>query len=47
MYIVIIGAGIIGLSLARELSLRGQKDITIIEKEKAKIAYHQSSRIAV
>ena len=43
MHIVIIGAGIIGLSLARELSLRGQKDITIIEKE-SKIAYHQSSR---
>ena len=33
MHIVIIGAGIIGLSLARELSLRGRKDITIIEKE--------------
>ena len=32
--ILIIGAGIIGLSIARELSKRGAKDIVVLEKEK-------------
>ena len=41
--IVIIGAGIVGLSIARELSKNGQKNITVIEKE-SNIAVHQSSR---
>ena len=33
MHIVVVGAGIIGLSIARELSLRGQKDIHNFEKK--------------
>ncbi len=41
--IVIIGAGILGLAIARELSIRGKKEITLLEKE-SKIAMHQSSR---
>ena len=41
--IVIIGAGIVGLAIARELSKNGQKSITILEKE-SDIAVHQSSR---
>ena len=41
--IVIIGAGILGLAIARELSMRGKKEITLLEKE-SKIATHQSSR---
>ncbi len=41
--IVIIGAGIIGLSLAREFLRRGHKKVLILEKEK-EIALHQSSR---
>lgn len=41
--IVIIGAGIVGLAVARELSINGHRDITIIEKE-SNIATHQSSR---
>jgi len=31
--ILVCGGGIIGLTLARELSRRGYRDITIIEKE--------------
>ena len=41
--IVIIGAGIIGLSLALELLKRGNKKVLLIEKEN-QIASHQSSR---
>ena len=41
--IIIIGAGILGLSIARELSIRGHRRITILEKE-SNIATHQSSR---
>ena len=41
--IVIIGGGIVGLAIARELSLKGKKRITIIEKE-SEIATHQSAR---
>lgn len=41
--IVIIGAGIVGLAIARELARKGHKRIEILEKE-AEIASHQSSR---
>ncbi len=41
--IVIIGAGIIGLSLALELLKRGNKKVLLLEKEN-EIAKHQSSR---
>tara|TARA_B100000212_G_scaffold285284_1_gene225752 strand:+ start:5669 stop:6862 length:1194 start_codon:yes stop_codon:yes gene_type:complete len=41
--IIIIGAGIVGLAICRELLLSGFKKVTIIEKEKS-IASHQSSR---
>ena len=43
MKIIILGGGIVGLAIARELSLRGYIDITVIEKE-AECASHQSSR---
>ena len=41
--IIIIGGGIVGLAIARELSLKGYKNLTILEKE-SNIAVHQSSR---
>ena len=41
--IIIIGAGIVGLAICRELLIRGYKNVSIIDKEK-KIASHQSSR---
>ena len=41
--IIIIGGGIIGLAIARQLGLKGYKDITILEKESS-IVEHQSSR---
>tara|TARA_B100000963_G_scaffold362020_1_gene402144 strand:- start:11069 stop:12262 length:1194 start_codon:yes stop_codon:yes gene_type:complete len=41
--IIIIGAGIVGLAICRELLLKGYKKVTIIDKEKS-IASHQSSR---
>ncbi len=41
--IIVIGAGIVGLAISRELLMRGYKDVTIIEKEN-QIASHQSSR---
>src|SRR5882724_12051858 len=41
--ILIIGAGIIGLSIARELSKRGAKDIVVLEKEKT-LGEHASGR---
>ena len=43
MKITIIGGGIVGLSIARSLLLKGYKKVTIIEKDKD-IANHQSSR---
>ena len=41
--IAIIGAGIIGLTLARELSKLSDTKITILEKEK-KLGVHASGR---
>ncbi len=41
--IIIIGGGIVGLSIARQLSLKGYKNLTILEKEST-VAEHQSSR---
>jgi len=41
--IIIIGAGLVGLSLAREFLKRGYKKVLLIEKEN-EIAKHQSSR---
>ena len=41
--ILIIGGGILGLSIARKFLLEGYKNIIILEKEKY-IACHQSSR---
>lgn len=41
--IIIIGGGILGLSITRKLLKEGYKNITILEKEKS-IANHQSSR---
>ena len=43
MRIQIIGAGIVGLSIARSLMLKGYKNVQVIEKEND-IANHQSSR---
>ena len=43
MKIQIIGGGIIGLSIARSLLLRGYKNVEVLEKEND-IAKHQSSR---
>ena len=43
MKITIIGGGIVGLSIARSLLLKGYKKVTIIEKDKD-TANHQSSR---
>ena len=41
--IIVIGGGILGLSIARRLVMKGYKNLIIIEKEKS-IANHQSSR---
>ena len=41
--IIVIGGGILGLSIARQLLIEGYKNITILEKEKT-LANHQSSR---
>ena len=43
MRIQIIGGGIVGLSIARSLLLKGYKNVEVIEKE-SEIAKHQSSR---
>ncbi len=40
---IIIGAGIVGLTIARELFLRGHKDILILEKE-VQIGMHTSGK---
>ncbi len=40
---IIIGGGIVGLTLARELSVRGNKKIAILEKEE-KLGVHSSGR---
>ena len=41
--IIIVGGGIVGLAIGRELLLKGCKNITILEKEQT-IASHQSAR---
>ena len=41
--IIFIGAGILGLSIARKFIMEGYKNITILEKEDS-VAKHQSSR---
>ena len=41
--IIIIGGGILGLSLSRRLLIEGYKNITLLEKEST-FANHQSSR---
>lgn len=41
--ICIIGAGIVGLSIAKELASQGHKDIVVLDKEK-KVACHASGR---
>jgi L-2-hydroxyglutarate oxidase LhgO len=41
--VLIVGAGIIGLSIARELSRRGTKNIVVLEKENA-LGAHASGR---
>jgi len=41
--IIVIGGGILGLSIARQLMIRGYKKVTILEKNES-IALHQSSR---
>ena len=43
MKIQIIGAGIVGLSIARSLLLEGYKNVEVLDKEND-IAKHQSSR---
>ncbi|HBG47747.1 MAG TPA: L-2-hydroxyglutarate oxidase [Deltaproteobacteria bacterium] len=43
--ILICGAGIVGLTIARELALRGYRDITVIEKEDAP-GRHASGRMS-
>ena len=35
MKLVIIGAGIVGLAICRELLLKGFKKVTILDKEKS------------
>ena len=41
--IIIVGGGILGLSIGRKFLIEGYKNITILEKEES-IAKHQSSR---
>ncbi|MGA8891439.1 MAG: FAD-dependent oxidoreductase, partial [Anaeromyxobacteraceae bacterium] len=41
--IVVVGAGIVGLSLARELARRGAPDVLVLEKEPA-LGRHASGR---
>ena len=41
--IIVIGGGILGLSIARQLMIRGYKNLTILEKNES-LALHQSSR---
>ena len=41
--IIVIGGGILGLSIARQLLVRGYKNLVILEKNES-IALHQSSR---
>ncbi len=43
MRICVIGGGILGLAVTRNLLLRGYKDVTLIEKDN-QVASHQSSR---
>ena len=41
--IVIVGAGVIGLAIARELVLRGYKSVRVLEKEPT-VGVHASGR---
>ena len=41
--VIVIGGGIVGLAIARELLLKGYRNLTILEKEST-IVKHQSSR---
>ena len=41
--IIVIGGGILGLSIARKFMLKGYKNLTILEKNTS-VAKHQSSR---
>ena len=41
--VIIIGGGIVGLAIARQLTLKGYRNLTILEKE-SDIVMHQSSR---
>ena len=41
--IIVIGGGILGLSIARRLMMQGYKNLIVLEKEKS-VANHQSSR---
>ena len=41
--IIVIGGGILGLSIARQLMIRGYRNLTVLEKDES-IALHQSSR---
>ncbi len=41
--VIVIGGGILGLSIARQLMMRGYRNLTILEKNES-IALHQSSR---
>lgn len=41
--VLIVGAGITGLTIARELLLRGAEDIVILEKE-GSLGFHASGR---
>ena len=40
---VIVGAGIIGLTIARELAKRGHRSVAVLEKE-SEVGLHSSGR---
>ena len=41
--VIIVGGGIVGLAVARQLTMKGYRNLTILEKE-SNIVMHQSSR---
>ena len=41
--VIIVGGGIVGLAVARQLTMKGYRNLTILEKE-SDIVMHQSSR---